>query len=247
MYSVALVDDEELIVKGLEAVFPWSQYGCRVAGLAKDGREGLAMVRKVKPDILITDIRMPNMDGLTMVAALKSEMPRLQISVLTAFRDFEYARQAVNLGVCRYLLKPSNMDQLHEAVGAMTQRLGATPAPDDMPKDEPDNEAGAFVARAAYRYICEHFTEHLNLSDVADQVFVSQWHLSKLINGHLKKSFLDIVNDLRVEKAKELLKDPAMRIGDVSLKVGYVDVAHFSRTFKRLTGQTPMEYRGGIR
>ncbi len=251
MYRVVLVDDEELIIKGLERVFPWAEYHCEVAGAARDGREGLALVRQLRPDILLTDIRMPNMDGLTMIAALKTELPRLQIAVLTAFRDFDYAKQAMYLGVCRYLLKPSKMDELREAIAVMPERLDAlAPEPDapDAPEEPEENhEAGAFVARAARKYIQAHFTEHLSLNDVAEQVFVSQWHLSKLINRHLKQSFLDIVNELRIERAKELLAEPARRISEISQDVGYADVAHFSRTFKKLTGQSPMEYRGGLR
>lgn len=251
MYRVALVDDEEMIVKGLMRAFPWGEYDCEVVGTARDGREGVALVRRLSPDLLFADIRMPNMDGLSMIAALKSEYPRLQIAVLTAFRDFDHAKQALSLGVCRYLLKPSKMEELREAVSVMTARLRALPQASadagDAPEDAEDNsEAGAFMARAALKYIRAHYAERLTLNDVAEQVYVSQWHLSKLINRHLKQSFLDIVNDLRVEKAKELLADPARRIGDISAAVGYADVAHFSRTFKRITGKTPMEYRGTL-
>ena len=84
MYRVILVDDERLIVKGLSSVVPWAELGCQVAGTAYDGAGGLALIRQLKPDIVLTDIRMPNMDGLTMLAALKSEFPRMQMSVLTA-------------------------------------------------------------------------------------------------------------------------------------------------------------------
>ncbi|MBQ8964705.1 MAG: response regulator, partial [Clostridia bacterium] len=125
MYRVVLVDDERMILEGLSRVVPWEKLGCAVSGTASNGREGLDLVRRVKPDILMTDIRMPNMDGLRMVAALRSEFPDLQITVLTAFRDFEYAQTALNLGVCRYLLKPSKMDELNEAIRTMIARLDA--------------------------------------------------------------------------------------------------------------------------
>ena len=95
-------------------------------------------------------------------------------------------------------------------------------------------------------YIRQHYTEHLTLSDVADHVYVSQWHLSKLINRHLQQSFLAIINTLRVARAKELLTDPACRVHDIAALVGYSDVAHFSRIFKKHTGQSPLDYRAGV-
>ena len=99
MYRVLLVDDEHIILDGLSRAVPWESLGCVVVGTACNGEEGLRLVRALRPDMLVTDIRMPNMDGLSMIAALRSEFPRLQIAVLTAFRDFEYAQTALNLGV----------------------------------------------------------------------------------------------------------------------------------------------------
>ncbi|MEG0126877.1 MAG: response regulator, partial [Clostridia bacterium] len=71
MHRVALVDDEQIILQGLKKVFPWAEYGCEVVGTAADGLEGIDLVRKTQPHILLTDIRMPNMDGLSMIAALQ--------------------------------------------------------------------------------------------------------------------------------------------------------------------------------
>ena len=111
MYRVVLVDDERLILEGLSKVVNWQSMGCMVAGTAADGMEGLRLIRELLPHIVLTDIRMPNMDGLTMLAALRSEFPQMQVTVLTAYRDFDYAQKAINLGVCRYLLKPYGRDQ----------------------------------------------------------------------------------------------------------------------------------------
>lgn len=245
MYSVVLVDDEQMILQGLMRVIPWEEFGCRVAGTASDGLEGAALIRKLKPEILFTDIRMPNQDGLQMVAALRSEFPSMQIAVLTAYRDFEYARQAITLGVCRYLLKPSRMDELKEAIRHMTGILDGR-AGGEAPCAAEGEAAGSFVVKAALQYLEQHFAEHITLSQVADRVFVSQWHLSKLINRHTGKNFFDLVNQLRVKKARELLRDPALRVHEVAERVGYADVAHFSKNFKRLTGKSPVEYRGQL-
>ena len=248
MYRVVLVDDERLILEGLSKVVPWQRMDCTVAGTACDGREGLALIRREKPDIVLTDIRMPNMDGLTMLAALHSEFPRMQMTVLTAYRDFDYVQQAINLGVCRYLLKPSRMDELTQAIEAMTARLREMPPERSSEDAEPESgEAGSFIVRSALAYMRQHCTEHISLMDVADSVYVSQWHLSKLINRHTGLSFFDLLGSMRIERAKELLADPAMRVHAVAEAVGYSDVAHFSKSFKKLVGKTPGEYRASLR
>ncbi len=249
MYKVALIDDEHIIVEGLRRVLPWEEMGCSVVGTASDGVSGLALIREKKPDILFTDIRMPNMDGLTMLAAVRSEFPRMQVSVLTAFRDFDYAQRAMHLGTCRYLLKPSKMDELNEAVREMIRRLDALPAEnaqENQTGEKGTGEASSFVVRAALSYMQAHCTEKLSLGDVADHVYVSQWHLSKLINKDTGQSFFDLLSCMRIERAKILLADPSMRVHAVAEQTGFADVAHFSKSFKRLTGQTPGEYRAGL-
>lgn len=245
MYRVILVDDERLILEGLSRVVIWQELGCEVIGTAQDGREGLELIRKNKPDIVISDIRMPNMDGLAMLAALRSEFPQMQLTVLTAYRDFDYAQQAINLGVCRYLLKPSKMDELLEAIRTMTDRLKQqSPAEEEASPDI--GEAGSFIVRTALEYMQQHCTERISLADVADHVYVSHWHLSKLINRHTGQSFFDLIGSMRIERAKVLLADPSMRVHAVAEQVGYNDVAHFSKSFKRIVGKTPGEYRASI-
>ena len=244
MYRVVLVDDERLIIRGLSTVIPWAELGCEIAGTAHDGVSGLELIRSIRPDIVLTDIRMPNMDGLTMLAAIRSEFPGIQMSVLTAYRDFEYARKAITLGVCRYLLKPSNLDELQEAVKLMVSRLDAMPQLPEDPDDESMKEAGNHLVKAALAYMKEHCTEqHLSLGEVADHVYVSQWHLSKLLNRETDQSFFDLLGSMRIAKAKKLLADPALRIHEIAEMAGFSDVAHFSRSFKKIAGCTPGEYR----
>ena len=245
--KVAIVDDEPMIVEGLSKGMEWNKWNCTVCGTAGDGTEGLRLIREQNPDILITDISMPNLNGLKMIAALKSEFPDMQITILTGFRDFEYARQAIELGVTRFLLKPSKFNELEEAVETMCSRLpkkespGAEPLPNEL---EPKTEAAnSFIVNKALAFMRENYEKKLRLQDVADEVYVSQWHLSKLLNKHLEQNFSEILNGIRIEKAKELLKDPSLRIGDIAELVGFVDLAHFSRVFKSICGMSANEYR----
>lgn len=246
-----IIDDEPIIVEGLSKAVPWKKWDCYVAATAENGHSGVEVIQKENPDILFSDIRMPGMDGLTMIAALKSEHPHMQIAILTGFRDFEYAREAIRLGVTRFLLKPSKMEELEEAVSVMVQNLAHTKehAEDAKAAKEPEEAAaaGSFIAQNAVKYIEENYMEKLKLSDVADHVYVSQWHLSKILNQHVEKSFSDILNQVRIEKAKELLWEPSLRIGDIAEKVGFLDMAHFSRVFKKFTGLSANEFRNQMK
>lgn len=311
MLKVVIIDDEPIIVEGLSRSLDWGHWGCEVVATALSGEEGMEVIREHNPDLLFSDICMPGINGLVMLAGLKSEHPDMEISILTGYRDFEYAREAIRLGVTRFLLKPSKMDELREAVETMVgnlERKGITAKGRDaiskiVTKDNSEleenlitnkhnqqmeaingtshivpmtgsrvmsvdpyhrketadiqgelsdeknsqesveNEAGSFIVNNAVAYMEKNYNKKLRLEEVAEQVYVSQWHLSKLLNRYKCQSFSELLNNVRIDKAKELLKDPALRIGDIAEMVGFLDMAHFSRVFKKQTGMTANEYR----
>lgn len=255
MYKVVIIDDEPVIVEGLAKVVEWGKYHCILEGTAEDGESGIQVIRKERPDIIITDISMPRMDGLTMIAALKSEFPEMEICILTGYRDFDYAQKAITLGVSRFILKPSSMEQIDEALEAMTKKLEqgsltrslsaekSGKKPEEEEKLFEEEGASSFIVKNAINYMEQNYASHLTLSDVADQIYVSQWHLSKLLNKYKKKSFSELLNQIRLNHAKELLRDPSLRIGDIAEQVGFMDMAHFSRVFKKYEGISANEYR----
>lgn len=260
MYKVMIVDDEPIIVEGLSRSIAWDKWNCKVVATAHDGLEGKKSIEEYRPDIIFMDINMPEMDGLSMIAAIKSQFPNLQICVLTGFRDFEYAREAIRLGVTRFLLKPSNMDELEEAISAMCVNLKKKAITGEeetassensegqaaADEDKKESASSSFIVKNALTYIEENYKQKLTLGEVAEKTYVSQWHLSKLLNRHTGQSFSDILNHTRIEHAKELLKDPSLRIGDISEQVGFLDLAHFSRVFKKQEGVSANEYRNQI-
>lgn len=253
MYKVMIVDDEPIIVEGLSRSIAWDKFNCKIIATAHDGIEGKQKIEEFAPHMIFMDICMPEMDGLKMIAAIKSQFPDLEVSVLTGYRDFEYAQEAIRLGVTRFLLKPSNMDELEEAINAMSTNLkkkNISGVEGTIPKNtgeaEPENASSSFIVKNAITYIEENYTQKLTLSEVAEKTYVSQWHLSKLLNRHMNQSFSEILNHVRIEHAKQLLNDPSLRIGDISEVVGFLDLAHFSRVFKKHEGVSANEYRNGV-
>ena len=103
MLKVFLVEDESVIRDGLRDNIPWEQYGFRFVGEAADGEMALPLIRKARPDVLITDIKMPFMDGLSLSRIVSKEFPKMKIIIISGYDDFEYARQAIEVGVDQFL------------------------------------------------------------------------------------------------------------------------------------------------
>ena len=123
MYKVLLIDDENVILEGLTKIINWKALNCKIVGTAEDGKEGLKKIEDLKPDIVLTDIRMPKISGLEMISLMKDLQPDCQIIILTGFRDFDYAQEAIRLGVLRFLLKPSKKQEIVEAVEQAIEQI----------------------------------------------------------------------------------------------------------------------------
>lgn len=118
--------------------------------------------------------------------------------------------------------------------------IGRMPAPGEAVT------SGTGRKNSAGTYIQENYRNRLTLAVVAEQLFVSQWHLSKLINRYTGNSFSELLNQVRIEEARKLLKDPKRRVGDIAVEVGFSDSAHFCHVFKRQIGISAGEYRNRV-
>lgn len=123
MLRVFLVEDESIIRETLRDTVPWGQYGYTFAGEAGDGEMALPLIRQVKPDVLITDIRMPFMDGLALSELVRREFPEMKIIIISGYDDFEYARQAISIGVDQYLLKPITKKALLDVLEELKEKI----------------------------------------------------------------------------------------------------------------------------
>ena len=116
MNRVLVVEDEEMIRKGIVLTVDWKALDCEVAGEAANGEEGLAAAERLKPDIIITDLKMPKMDGIAMLTELRKRGCTSKVIILTAYNSFSYARSALRLGAVDFLLKPYHDGELEEAI-----------------------------------------------------------------------------------------------------------------------------------
>lgn len=122
LHSVLIVDDEPIVCEGLKT-FPWKSFGCQITGEAADGLEGLKQFRQLRPEIVITDIKMPGFNGLELAKKIKETAPETEIILLTGYADFEYAKDAIKTGISDYLLKPFSFADVEHSVQASLKRI----------------------------------------------------------------------------------------------------------------------------
>ena len=122
MLKIFLAEDEVIVRETIKRMIPWEELGFELVGEAADGEMALPLLIRQKPDLLITDIKMPFMDGLTLAKLAKKELPELKIVILSGYDDFNYAKQAINIGVEDYLLKPITKNALIERISEIRSR-----------------------------------------------------------------------------------------------------------------------------
>ena len=239
MIRVLMVDDEPLVRRGIVAGVDWAALGCEVVGEAQSGEEGLELARRLKPELIITDIRMPKMDGITMMNLLREEGCAAHCIVLTAHSDFEYARGALLFGADDYLLKPFRDQELTHAVARVCRRMqpvSAAPAP-----KEKEPEATGYV-RQAMDYIAEHYADaDISIAVIAEHLRVSEGHLSHVFKKQTGMTVTNYLTKTRIDAAMRMLSRDHVKVYEAAAAVGYKDVTYFSATFKKLTGLSPSE------
>lgn len=233
MFGVLLVDDEELVRVSIGFSVSMAMTDAQVIGEAANGLDALTQIREKRPDIVITDIRMPKFDGLQMIRAIREENLDVEIVVLSGYADFEYARQAMKYGVTEYLLKPVEADTLRETLQACIARIAQRR---DLVQEEK-------LSKRVIAYIDDHYREDIFLDKLAEEFGFSSKYLSSLIKKETGKNFSVYLTGLRIRRAEDLLRHTELGIKEIAASVGYADQRYFNRIFKKHTGKTPSQYR----
>ena len=242
MLKILIVDDEPTVRRGIMLGVEWSRMDCVVVGEASNGLEGLEAVERYHPNLIITDVRMPKMDGIEMLAELRKRGSMARVILLTAYSDFEYARSALQLDADDYLLKPFRDQELTAAIERVRKKLQQISSLENtMPLRKGDKSK--YVLQAM-EYISEHYAEPgIGITDISRELGVSEGHLSHIFKKETSYTVIAYLTQYRIHRAMALLHDRRRKVYEVAQQVGYGDVTYFSSTFKKLTGMSPSEYQ----
>lgn len=242
MLKVLIVEDEEMIRKGIVLTVDWAALDCVVVGEAANGAQGLEAARRLEPSLIITDLKMPQMDGIEMLTALRAEGCTAYVIILTAYDNFAYAQSALRLGAVDYLLKPFHDGDLENAITRVQQRQ--QPTAEAAPIGTPRKGDKSKYVLEAMDYISKHYNEpDISVGTVAQSLNISEGYLSHTFKKETDYTLLNYLTRYRIHKAMELLKDCRVKVYEVAEQVGYRDIAYFSATFKKYAGISPSEYQ----
>ena len=207
MLKVLIVEDEEMIRKGIVLTVDWAALDCVVVGEAANGLEGLEAARRLEPSLIITDLKMPQMDGIEMLRTLRAEGCNAYVIILTAYDNFSYAQSALRLGAVDYLLKPFHDGDLENAVNRLRSRLDSE-TQDPVTLGTPRKGDKSKYVLEAMAYISKHYNEpDISVGTVALSLNISEGYLSHTFKKETDYTLLGYITRYRIHKAMELLKD----------------------------------------
>ena len=243
MLKVLLVEDEDLIRRGLRFQMDWTSVGCVVAGEAASGEEGLEQIRALHPDLVVTDIRMQGVSGIEMLRAGR-EICDFDAIILSGYGEFDYARQAIHLGVAEYLLKPVDLNELAACIRRIVARRKqqSAPAPAPLPKAGPIPDPAAMhnkYAAAMLEYIQKNYAQRISLTDLSQELNISCTHLNAKFKEETGYTFHDFLNYYRIQRAVELQKEGTKKLYEIAELVGFPDYKYFNKVYKKYVGYPP--------
>lgn len=257
MYKVLLVEDEALIRKGLAYMVDWLSLDCTPPLEAQNGKAGLALIEAEKPDLVISDVKMPLMDGIQMIEEGQKHSTFASI-IISGFDEFEYARTAMRLGVSDYLLKPVQMDelvqtikkacrsiQMRSLVAAFESQLGSSTITTDILDSSLIDSRLKTSSRhvsTLLRVVRDSYGTKVSLKKLSEDLGISATYLNQKFKEETGFTFKDFLNRYRIQMAISMLLEDKYKIYEISEQTGFLEYRYFSMVFKKYVGCTPTEF-----
>ena len=249
MLKVLIVEDEDFERRALRfLVNRYFSDKLEVVGEASNGKESIDKASILKPDIVLMDINMPIMDGLQAGAKIKEENKETVIIILTAYNYFEYAKRGIKIGVSDYLLKPFSDEEFFNSISEIAEKIekricaNVTDEEQTIEASGYENSNNIEIIETAKKYIQMNYMKEISLEEIANYVAISSYYLSSIFSKSEGMTYKDYLIKLRMERAKQLLKEGKKAIKEISIEVGYTDQNYFSKAFKKYYNKSPKEF-----
>jgi two-component system response regulator YesN len=249
IHTVVIVEDELYLRKELLEMTPWEELSLKVIGEAGDGLEGEELISRLKPDLVLTDIRLPGQDGLSM---LDHVLPRHAI-IFSGHSDAILMQKAIRIGVDDYLFKPIDDEELLHALGkivtlldeedAVARSASAEATEASVPLPLLPKKVAQHHVNSAIDFIEQNYQHGVGLQETAEALGISENHLSRLFHKETGFSFLTYITIFRLRRALDLLKDSRLNITEIYLQCGFRTGSYFAQIFRKYLGETPQQYR----
>ena len=252
MKRILIAEDEKMIRYGIRVMIEGSGIPYREIIECKNGKEAIGYLKTNRVDLVITDIRMPFMDGVELVFWMQEHLEKEAIPLIVAisgYSDFEYARSMLKAGAINYLLKPIDREELANSLWqAETMLRSRNVLQSDEPEESKENMTYVNKKKMedAIDYVRKNYKKHIDMAEVSNHVSMNYTMFSSVFCKYTGMNFTVYLRKVRIDKAKKLLHNTDMKVKEICQEVGSDDMAHFTRLFKEETGKTPNAYRKEI-
>lgn len=251
MLKVLIVDNNDDDRKSLAHGFDWIASGFVLAGEAKDGREGLEKILTLKPDLVISEVNTPKLNGLDMISKGKDELI-FETIIITDSHSFEDALQALRLKIYDYLLKPLDISYFKDVIQELASVIKNNKRKDFLFKQDKEGANIKLLActndyknkhvKIVIEIISNKYMEKLSLEKIAKEINIGPSYLSKKFKEEVGINYLDFLNQYRIQKAIDFLDEGVFKIYEISNMSGFTDYKHFSNVFKKYIGVPPSKF-----
>lgn len=239
--TVFVVDDEKMIAGNIAKNIERANDAFDVTGIYYNAREAFASLEQSQPDYLFTDISMPVMNGIQLIAKVYQLYPDLKCIIISVYSDFEFTKRAIQNNVIDYLLNPINKEELSARLERLLAEYRQRMHLSEM--DMSSDYSAAEIVTAIKNHIHDHFHETIDLGNIAATLGFSSSYLTKIFQAEKLTTPSKYLREYRINMAKDMLQKTNLPVSLIGEKCGYPDSFHFSKVFHRSTGCSPTEFR----
>lgn len=241
MYKLLIVEDVPLERRALRKIVQGRYFNINILEDAKNGIEAIEQAKLYRPDIILMDIRIPEISGLEAQKRIVKILPNVKTIILTAYNEFDYAQEAIKCGVADYLLKPVRPEELVKAIDSAIVSL--TKNISGISKGQSCASVDRDILKSVLNYIEHYCCAEIKLKAVAEFVHLNPQYFSRYFKKEMGMTFTNYVMKLRVEKAKRLLADTNYPIYRIAAELGFSDPSYFNKVFVKYEKQPPYKYK----